>query len=852
MNGGIFSMSVTLTKPPKLSAHAVRPEPAMRHLSGLLEFGAICFQLLLLFVLVKRYNLESPIFVKLTALTFTGFAVHYFLPLKHRLTFFLFLSLASVVLVLGVAQGAWLVLIGLALVGLCHVPLPYWIRVALVAAAGGALALMRGGRISNDVPAAVWPILGSMFAFRMIVYLYDLYHGRAPKSVSQSLSYFFMLPNVCFPLFPLVDFQAFRDRYFNANEIGIYQVGVRWIFRGIVHLILYRIVYSGWSIGLNDVKNAGDFVHYCVWTYLLYLRVSGQFHIIAGMLHLFGFNLPETHHLYYLSNSFIDFYRRINIYWKDFMMKVFFYPAYFRLKSFGPQVALVVSTLVVFLATWVLHAVQWYWLRGTRLMDGHDMLFWGILASLVIANSLWDLKRAPQRTASLDRVSWSDALRNGFKTLATFTVICLLWSMWSSKSLAAWINVWQYLRVGPTAEGWFVIVGTVLAIGGGGALVARYPRGFAWSKLSFMRESALRSACIIAIAGVSISAVNHRLGAFGVMMDTAKTSNLNPVELEEMERGYYENLNDVPRFNGELWRLYTQKPLGWNNDIVDAGFAQSTNNFLQFELKPSTHGKFKGVPFDTNHWGMHDSEYTQKRPAGCYRIAMLGASHAMGSGVEEDADFETLIENRLNRDNTGKPYSKYEILNFAVENYNPMKQIWVLEEKALAFEPNAMIYVGHAGDDKRAARQLAKLVHDGVDPHYPYLRDLVQQAKATHDMPESEIARRIGPLAEELMTWTFRRLAETCRAHNIRPTYILLPQLGLSVDPEPQLKMAREAGFSVLNVSDVYNGYDPKSLWASEWDSHPNARGHQMLAQRIFDMLREQQIVPIDAKPAKE
>ena len=58
-----------------------------------------------------------------------------------------------------------------------------------------------------------------------------------------------------------------------------------------------------------------------VFTYLLYLRVSGQFHIIVGMLHLFGYDLPETNHRYLLARSVNDFWRRVNIYWKDFMVK---------------------------------------------------------------------------------------------------------------------------------------------------------------------------------------------------------------------------------------------------------------------------------------------------------------------------------------------------------------------------------------------------------------------------------------------------------------------------------------------------------------------------------------------------
>ena len=67
---------------------------------------------------------------------------------------------------------------------------------------------------------------------------------------------------------------------------------------------------------------------------------STTFHMIVGLLHLFGFRLPETHKLYYLAHSFTELWRRINIYWTEFMMKAVFYPTYFRVKQRGPKPAL--------------------------------------------------------------------------------------------------------------------------------------------------------------------------------------------------------------------------------------------------------------------------------------------------------------------------------------------------------------------------------------------------------------------------------------------------------------------------------------------------------------------------------
>jgi hypothetical protein len=186
-----------------------------------------------------------------------------------------------------------------------------------------------------------------------------------------------------------------------------------------------------------------DLVRYLISNFLLYLRISGEFHLIVGILHLFGFHLPETHHLYYLASSFTDFWRRINIYWKDFMMKVFYYPAYFRLRKWGDTTALVLATLFVFVCTWFLHAYQWFWLRGSFLLSLVDVLFWAILGLLVVANSLYEVKYGRKRV--LGKRSWTfrSIVPLALRTAGTFSVICVLWSLWTSDSLSTWFSLWS-------------------------------------------------------------------------------------------------------------------------------------------------------------------------------------------------------------------------------------------------------------------------------------------------------------------------------------------------------------------------------------------------------------------------
>jgi hypothetical protein len=808
----------------------------------LIKFGAIVAQLGLLAILVHRYNLESPAFFQLTVLTFVGFVIHYFLPLAYRLPFFLGLSLAGLVMVLGVTQAAWLIGIGLALIGICHLPLPLWGRLTLLVGAGTLLVLMRAGEVATPIPAAIWPILGSMFVFRLMVYLYDTHYQTAPVSAARTLSYFFMLPNVCFPLFPVVDYQSFARNYYDEDRYRIYQVGARWIFRGVVHLMLYRIVYKNWSISLYDVQNAGDLVHYAVWSFLLYLRVSGQFHIIVGMLHLFGFNLSETHHLYYLSSSFTDFWRRINIYWKDFMMKVFFYPAYFRLKGYGASVALVASTLVVFLVTWLLHGVQWFWLRGKFLVAGHDILFWGLLAGLVVVNSLWEMKRRRPRTMATGEQSWTQAIVVGLKTLATFTVICLLWSMWSSQSLEMWLETWRVALVSPSASGWLIIVCTAVAVFGG-AIILR--RDSFWPQFSFLQESALRTGLMCVLAGLSVGFVHRHMGFAGELIASAQSSSLNREDQQDLEQGYYEGLLAVDKFNPELNEAYLRVPRQWAETIVEAGLAVSTNDFQRFELKPSAEGMFKGAMLRINRWGMADKDYPLERPDGSYRIALLGASHSMGTGVERQQNFESLVEERLNRENTGGAVKQYEILNFSVWAYRAVQQINVLEQKVLPFKPNAVFYVEHPGDSRRLLVNLAEAISHGYPIPYSGLRDICERANVDSSLPEPIIKRRLRPYAGQIFSSVYERMVHDCRENKIKPVFVSLPPLNPEAE-ESNIPLARAAGFEIVDLKGVYDGHVWWELCLSRWDAHPTPEAHQLIADKLYNEILKTKVIPLE------
>ncbi|MEO6811727.1 MAG: hypothetical protein ABI353_21670, partial [Isosphaeraceae bacterium] len=349
-------------------------------------------------------------------------------------------SIVGLAWVFGLTTAALVLALASVLIGVCYLPLPWAARAALVGATAGALAIGRAGLIGlPTMTDSVWPVLGTMFMFRMILYLYELKHAERPERLVDTLAYFFLLPNYCFLHFPVVDYRAFRRGEFAGEVHEVQRQGLRMLVRGTFHLLLYRLVYHRLLITPDEVHNAASLVGFLVCNYLLYLRVSGQFHMACGMLHLFGFQLPETHHNYLLATSFTDYWRRINIYWKDFMVRVIFNPVALRLRRRPQPLALAVATVAVFVATWALHAYQSFWIRGTWGFSVPDALFWGILGALVLINVQIDIRAPRKRKPKNAEVTPGMIAIRTAKTLATFTTIALLWSLWSSPSLGAWL-----------------------------------------------------------------------------------------------------------------------------------------------------------------------------------------------------------------------------------------------------------------------------------------------------------------------------------------------------------------------------------------------------------------------------
>jgi len=712
---------------------------------------------------------------------------------------------------------------------------------------GAGLAFLRAHSAWFPDVTAMWAVLGSMFALRLMIYLYDLKHRTAPFSLARAISYFFLLPNACFPLFPVVDYKTFCSTYYNEDWVRVYQTGIKWMARGVFHLLLYRVVYQFAPLDVSKLSSSLDVVGFMVGTYLLYLRISGSFHLIVGLLLMFGFNLPETHHLYYLASSFTDLWRRINIYWKDFVMKLFFYPAYFKLRKMGTLGAISIATLATFFATWLLHSWQWFWIRGSPLFTWQDMSFWAILATLVLVNALYEARGGQRRTLTKSRITMRDRLIVGLQTIGTFTVMCVLWTFWSSQS---WAEL-QTLADGIARPMWRetgIVVAGLVVIGGCGILYGRSNRetseggrGTNRGPFHFWPSAAMVSLSAICLL-VAPSVVTRILPDTGHLIARLRRDVLNSRDLTLQRRGYYEELGGG---QADMWQWRkAEDPEGWGEG--KKVFYRQRSDFLLTDIAPSISTILGGAPAKTNKLGMRDREYERSKPPNVYRLVLLGSSHDQGTGVKDDETYENLVEDHLNRDRPDSRYSRYEILNMSVGGHGVVQRVFRLEQEGFEFQPDAVMLSVAATDQQFLLQHLRKVLILGIDPppgYREFLQGIARKAGVHGRMPAEMIERRLRPHITEIYDWVFHRFAEQCAQRGVRPLVIYRPAPvdfeGLEGAGRKELvRAARASGLEVIDLSSAFDSVtDRDQLVLAKWDQHTTVLGHQLLAEKLYDGL---------------
>ena len=816
----------------------------------------VALQLLAVAIVFLQLDMLTSAFRRVYCLAAAGFVLNHLLPKQYRLQFFGVLCVLAILLVLGGAPDTmWdadlaftrtlpLLIAGGVLVGICLLPIAFWWRVGLLLLVSSGIALMRAGVIEVKPLLIVWPLLASLFMFRLIIFLYDVHANRMRPKPGEIVAYFLMFPNIASTLFPLVDFKTMTRSWYDSPDFDIYRRGAQWIIRGVLQLLLYRLIQQLAAIDPQQVANGTDLIQFVLASTFAYVQVSGYFHLVIGMLLLFGFNLPETNRRYFLATSFTEYWRRVNIYWKDFIVKVIYYPAYFRLKSRGPMVALVLATMWSFFITWALHLYQTWWVKGSAEITWPDGLFWSILALLVLVNSVWEMKRGRQRKLASSSYDFRTAAGVLLRTAGTFSCVALLWSLWSSPTLGTWLAMWKHAD-------WNTLLWAAVALAGIMAAAYFYeirPRAAAKPDAKAaarpseptLRNLVVRVAPLVLVLLIAHPGVQARFDRVALQpwYDAIGTGDSMMDQLVTRNRGYYERLTSVDDANRQLWETLRRQKL------IEAYTGEDPIrpvNDLRFrEPIPSVHVQAYETDYQTNSIGLRDREYPLVADASTLRVVVLGSSHVMGWGVPLEKTFAKRVEEQLEATPIpGAEGARFEVINFAFNGLGPLGQIDLLRKRVGQYQPDIVLMVMHGFDYDQVNRDLPRSLRAGVPLNSEYLEQVLRDARITARTHEVIAQNRLKPYEKDATSWAYSRIADEIRKMHAVPMAIMMAlpeQLPLKSDAfTNQLDRIRSAGFETFDLSKAFGDNEAADLMLH--DRHTNAAGHQLMAEALYQAL---------------
>ncbi len=123
---------------------------------------------------------------------------------------------------------------------------------------------------------------------------------------------------------------------------------------------------------------------------------------------------------------------------------------------------------------------------------------------------------------------------------------------------------------------------------------------------------------------------------------------------------------------------------------------------------------------EVNASGFRDREHSLQKPAGVYRVAVLGDSYSEAMQVAREHTFWALLPERL-RACGFQPRKRIEVLNFGVSGYGTAQQYVMLKSTAMRYAPDLVLLQFSNGNDLRDNHYA--LSHEKARPFFMLQRD---------------------------------------------------------------------------------------------------------------------------------
>lgn len=240
------------------------------------------------------------------------------------------------------------------------------------------------------------------------------------------------------------------------------------------------------------------------------------------------------------------------------------------------------------------------------------------------------------------------------------------------------------------------------------------------------------------------------------------------------------------------------------------------------------------------------------------RVVMLGDSFLLGIGVKDGDTLSAQLERELAGSVEG-----VEVLNFGVTGTDTRQQIQILEERALAFDPDVVVLVVFLND----AGQIGTMAFLAGSGLLAKVRRQSRLLNAIVAIPDRAILTRqmIQHYRQEFQAesegWRWVRESllagrELARSRGVRFAVVLYPVLFRLDEGYPFAEIHRTvADFCEQNdipfrdLLGAFHGHQDTDLWVHRVDQHPNEIANRLAAQDLARFLLEAGLLGSKTEP---
>jgi lysophospholipase L1-like esterase len=333
------------------------------------------------------------------------------------------------------------------------------------------------------------------------------------------------------------------------------------------------------------------------------------------------------------------------------------------------------------------------------------------------------------------------------------------------------------------------------------------------------------------------------LAIAGIAGDSALVAALRGLSAENeasqlQTLGYYEGLINTQR--QDIPGDGPHPPPGWRPFGGDeTGIVRELPTYLRWELKPNLDIRWNGRIFRTNSLGFRTPEVSLRKPDGTYRILVFGSSNTMGYGVDNDDEYTRDLERWLNE--SSRPARRVEVVNLAVAGDSPTRRLERLRKEAVRWNADWLLCDVTALDSWLEDNHMHSVVQRGLPIPFPFVKEAIQRSGVTAADTLEVFREKFRGESETLLAHVFAGWSEEAARLRIPLTLLILPRAdGKGKSPRVfQLirTLANQNRLDYMDLSNAFDRLDVDEFRISDWDRHPNARGHQVIFEAVRDSI---------------